>query len=79
MRTYLILKERAAAFRADPEVAEAMAAAGVPDLATPTLRPGETLDQLRAEGGFDPDAAARRGRGYERLDQLAVDHLLGAR
>jgi xylose isomerase len=79
MRTYLILKERAAAFRADPEVAEAMAAAGVPDLATPTLRPGETLDQLRAEDGFDPDAAARRGRGYERLDQLVVDHLLGAR
>jgi xylose isomerase len=79
MRTYLILRERAAAFRADPEVADAMAAAGVPDLATPTLRPGETLQELRAEHGFDPDAAARRGRGYERLDQLVVDHLLGAR
>ena len=79
MRTYLILRERAAAFRADPEVADAMAAAGVPDLATPTLRPGETLQELRAETGFDPDAAARRGRGYERLDQLVIDHLLGAR
>ena len=42
MRTYLLLKERAAAFRADPEVAEALAAAGVADLATPTLKPGET-------------------------------------
>jgi xylose isomerase len=79
MRSYLILRERAAAFRADPEVAEAMAAAGVPDLATPTLRPGETLQELRAETGFDPDAAGRRGRGYERLDQLVIDHLLGAR
>ena len=79
MRTYLILKERAAAFRADPVVVEAVAAAGVPDLATPTLRPGETLDDLRAEEGFDPDAAARQGRGYERLDQLVVDHLLGVR
>jgi xylose isomerase len=79
MRTYLILKERAAAFRADPEVAEAMAAAGVPDLATPTLRPGETLQELRAETGFDPEEAARHGRGYERLDQLVIDHLLGAR
>ena len=79
MRTYLILRERAAAFRADPEVAEAMAAAGVPDLATPTLRPGETLDDLRADQSFDPDAAAARGRGYERLDQLVIDHLLGAR
>jgi xylose isomerase len=79
MRTYLILKERAAAFRADPEVAEAMAAAGVPDLATPTLRPGETLQELRDERSFDPEEAARRGRGYERLDQLVIDHLLGAR
>jgi xylose isomerase len=79
MRTYLILRERAAAFRADPEVAEAIAAAGIPDLATPTLRPGETLDDLRADQSFDPDAAAARGRGYERLDQLVIDHLLGAR
>jgi xylose isomerase len=79
MRTYLILKERAAAFRADPEVAEAMAAAGVPDLATATLRPGETLADLRADRSFDLDAAARHGHGYERLDQLVIDHLLGAR
>jgi xylose isomerase len=79
MRTYLILRERAAAFRADSEVAEAMAAAGVPDLSTPTLRPGETLDDLRADQSFDPDAAASKGRGYERLDQLVIDHLLGAR
>jgi xylose isomerase len=79
MRTYLILRERAAAFRADPEVAEAIVAAGIPDLATPTLRTGETLDDLRADQSFDPDAAAARGRGYERLDQLVIDHLLGAR
>jgi xylose isomerase len=79
MRTYLILRERAAAFRADPEVAEAIAAAGIPDLATPTLRPGETLDDLRTDQSFDPDAAAATGRGYERLDQLVIDHLLGAR
>jgi xylose isomerase len=79
MRTYLILKDRAAAFRADPEVAAAMAAAGVPDLAIPSLGPGETLSELLADDSFDPDAAARQGRGYERLDQLAVEHLLGAR
>jgi xylose isomerase len=79
MRTYLILERRAAAFRADPEVTEAMAAAGVPDLATPTLRPGETIDELRADNAFDPEASARRGRGYERLDQLVIDYLLGVR
>jgi xylose isomerase len=78
MRTYLILKERAAAFRADPEVAEALAASGVPDLATPTLRPGETLDELRGES-FDPAARARSGLRYERLDQLVVDYVLGVR
>ena len=43
MRTYLLLKERAAAFRADPEVQEALAAARVAELATPTLADGETL------------------------------------
>jgi xylose isomerase len=79
MRTYLILRERAAAFRSDPEVAEAMEAAGVPHLATPTLSPGETAAGLRAEPPFDPESSAARGRGYERLDQLVVDHLLGAR
>ena len=78
MRTYLILKERAAAFRADPAVVEAMAAAGVPELSRPTLAPGESLDELRAES-FDPVAAGERALGFERLDQLAIDHLLGVR
>ena len=78
MRTYLILKERAAAFRADPEVVEAMVAAGVPELATPTLGPGEPVTAVRGDA-FDPDARARLGAGFERLDQLLVEHLLGAR
>jgi len=46
MRTYLILQAKARAWRADPEVAEAMAAAGVPELSRPTLAPGETLADL---------------------------------
>ncbi|HVQ95750.1 MAG TPA: xylose isomerase [Mycobacteriales bacterium] len=80
MRTYLILKERAAAYRADPEVAQALAAARVPELAQPTLAPGETVADLQADiAGFDPEAAAARGMHYEHLDQLAMDHLLGAR
>ncbi len=78
MRTYLLLKERGAAFRADPEVAEARAAAGLDGLHTPTLADGETLDDLAGDT-FDPDAAAVRGVGVERLDQLALEHLLGAR
>nr|WP_200827332.1 xylose isomerase [Thermomonospora echinospora] len=78
MRTYLILKERAAAFRADPEVAEALAASRVDQLAVPTLAPGETYEDL-AKDDFDPEEAGRRGYHYARLDQLAVEHLLGAR
>ena len=77
MRTYLLLKERAAAFRADPRVAEALAASRVPELAVPTLAPGESLDDLRNEA-FDVEAAAARGYHFERLDQLAMEHLLGA-
>jgi xylose isomerase len=83
MRTYLLLKERAAAFRADPEVIEALAAARVGELATPTLDGGETYEDLLADRSafedFDAEATAARGLGAVRLTQLAVEHLLGAR
>jgi xylose isomerase len=83
MRTYLLLKERAAAFRADPEVQEALAAARVPELARPTLADGETYEDLLADRAafeeFDAEAAGARPGGQVRLSQLAVEHLLGAR
>jgi xylose isomerase len=83
MRTYLLLKERAAAFRADPEVQEALATAGVADLREPTLAEGETvqgfLGDRSAFEDFDVDAAGGRGYGFVRLHQLAIEHLLGAR
>ncbi|MBT8224305.1 MAG: xylose isomerase [Dactylosporangium sp.] len=78
MRNYLILRERAAAFRADPEVAQAMTDARAPELAQPTLAPGESVADLRA-AEFDVPALASRGMAFERLDQLAMEHLLGAR
>jgi xylose isomerase len=76
MRTYLILRERTAAFRADPLVAQALARSGAPDLAIPTRRPGESIADLRAET-FDAAARAGIGSAYEVLDQLVMDHLLG--
>jgi xylose isomerase len=83
MRTYLLLKERAAAFRADPEVAEALAVTGVAELVTPTLRSGETVRDLLADRAtfedFDADKAGERGYGVVRLAQLALEHVLGAR
>jgi xylose isomerase len=83
MRMYLLLKERAATFRADPEVIEAQAACRVAELATPTLGPGETCAELLADRSafedFDADAAGAPGYGFVRLNQLAVEHLLRAR
>jgi len=78
MRNYLILRAKATAYRADPDVQAALAAAGVPELSQPTLAPGETLSDLAGDE-FDVQAAAERGAGVERLDQLALEHLFGIR
>jgi xylose isomerase len=83
MSSYLILRERALAFRADPEVRAACEAAGVFDLALPTIAAGETLADLLADTSafedLDVDAVAERGFGFVRLNQLALEHALGAR
>ncbi|MBD0708234.1 xylose isomerase [Streptomyces sp. CBMA291] len=81
MRTYLILRERAAAFRADPEVRRALAGSRLPELAVPTAADGLAglLADPSAYEDFDPDAAAERSMAFERLDQLALEHLLGVR
>ena len=81
---YLMLKERAAAFRADPDVKEALAASRVPELSTPTLAKGETYDDLLADRtsfeDFDPEPYFNgKGFGFVRLQQLATEHLLGFR
>ncbi|MCG6499730.1 xylose isomerase [Kitasatospora sp. A2-31] len=81
MRNYLLLAERSRAFRADPEVQAALAASRLPELALPTA--GDGLAGLLADRTafeeFDVEAAARRGMAFEQLDQLALEHLLGAR
>ena len=82
MRNYLILREKVQAFRADPDVAEALAAAGVPELEQPTLGEGEDLADLRAAydgGSYDLAALRTRSTAMETLDQLAMEHLLGVR
>ncbi|MBW8486739.1 xylose isomerase [Actinomadura parmotrematis] len=78
MATYLLLAEKARAFRADPRVREALEYAGVTELATPTLGAGETVhDLLAGDDGFDAGRAAERDLGFVRLQQLAVEHLIG--
>ncbi|MCU1424943.1 MAG: xylose isomerase [Microbacteriaceae bacterium] len=84
MRMYLLLKERAAAFRADPEVQAALVASKVEEINTPTLGDGESYDDLIADTsafeGFDAGAYYNgKGFGFVRLQQLAAEHLIGAR
>lgn len=84
MRMYLLLRRRAAAFRADPAVQEAMAAAKVAELRTPTLNDGESYADLIADRtayeDFDTGAYfGGKGCGFVTLNQLAIEHLLGAR
>lgn len=83
MATYILLKERAQAFRADPEVQEALEASGVFELAEPTLAEGETIQDLlndpTAYEELDVDTVAERGFHFVRLNQLALEHALGAR
>jgi xylose isomerase len=78
MRNYLILREKVQAFRADPEVAAALEAAGVAELEQPTVAPGESLDDVR-KASYDLDALRWRSVAMEALDQLAMEHLLGVR
>ncbi|MCD4524623.1 xylose isomerase [Nocardioides sp. cx-173] len=79
MTNYLILREKARAFRADPEVQEALAAAALPELAQPTMGEGESWQQLQEWELPDVEALAARDAGFERLDQLALEHLYGVR
>jgi xylose isomerase len=81
MRTYLILKEKAAQFNADPDVQAILAEIHAEDSAmTPFFGKytAEKAAALKAQP-FDRPAIARRGLKYERLDQLTVDILTGTR
>jgi xylose isomerase len=78
MRTYLALAERARHFDGLPEVREALAAASTPDLAQASATGAGEADALKAESE-NLEALAERGYYNERLDQLVVDVLLGAR
>ncbi|HYE66256.1 MAG TPA: TIM barrel protein, partial [Pyrinomonadaceae bacterium] len=80
MRTYLILKDKAARWNADPEIKALLAEiieskSNAPPVGTYQR---ETAATLLAHD-FDRIALAARGLQYERLDQLTMDLLLGVR
>lgn len=81
MRTYLILRDKAARFNADPDIQALLAEIHTDDgTMTPFQGPYTTAKAaaLRAHP-FDRVALGRRGQPYERLDQLVVELLLGVR
>ncbi len=81
MRTYLMLKEKAAQFNADPEIQAILAEINTEDPALAALfgkYSPENADAIKALP-FDRKAIAGRGLKYERLDQLTIDLLLGMR
>jgi xylose isomerase len=81
MRTYLILKEKAARFNADSEIQALLAEINATDGEMASFF-GEYTPQKAAAlkaHSFDRQAIADRGLKYERLDQLTVDLLLGVR
>jgi xylose isomerase len=81
MRTYLILKDKAAQFTADAEIQALQAEIHADDGAMHPffgVYSPEKATALKAQV-FDRTALGRRGLKYERLDQLTVDLLLGVR
>jgi xylose isomerase len=81
MRTYLILKEKAARFAEDDQIQDALREARFGALADPTSPDGMGHDALEAikASTHDEEALAAIGYGHERLDQLVTELLLGAR
>jgi xylose isomerase len=81
MRTYLIFKEKAEQFRQDAEIQGLLAQIKADD---GSMNPyfgsysREKANALKAQT-FDRDGIAAKGQPYERLDQLVIDLLLGAR
>lgn len=81
MRTYLILKEKAAQFNADKKIQALMAEINADDPAMTPLLGKYTAQKaatLKAHT-FDREAIAKRGLKYERLDQLVFELLMGVR
>ena len=76
MRTFIILQERARAFRADSRTKAALEKSGVNELLQPTAASGESWKEIANES-FDVEAAGKRGYHYEELDQLALEYLIG--
>ena len=79
MRTYLILKEKARQFNEHRAIQELLAQIQPRDAELESLMSHYSPQNAQAlrQKQFDIDALARKGLGYEKLDQLVIDLLLG--
>jgi xylose isomerase len=78
MRTYNILKDKARRFAADKEIQALLQEVGARNGDGLGAYSRDKATRLKADT-IEVDALARKGLQYERLDQLVVDLLLGAR
>ena len=81
MRTYNILKEKVRCFQKDPEIQGILAeiVGQNPEfekhLGKYSRKKAQALKRIR----FDIDGMAKKGLGFERLDQLLTELMLGVR
>ena len=80
MRTYLILKEKAARWNADAEIQAILKDVHAPSQRTPDAAPFSAAGARTLLGHeFNRATLAEKKLPYERLDQLTIEVLLGAR
>ncbi len=81
MRTYLILKDKAAQFKADADIQAALAEIKADDGSLNQFFGKYTADKAQSlkAHSFDRTVLGQRGQPYEKLDQLTIDLLLGVR
>jgi xylose isomerase len=81
MRTYNMFRDKARRFNADPEIQALLNDINGGDQTYGGLLSGysaETVKKLK-ETSFDIDTLAQRGYAYEKLDQLAIEIIMGVR
>ncbi len=81
MRTYLILQEKAEQWNADPDIQALLTEINADDGSTDAFKGAYSAEKATAlkAASFDRAILGARGMGYERLDQLTVELLLGVR
>lgn len=83
MRMYSLLAERAAKYESDPEVRHLRKRSKQDQLALATFNPGEGPEELKSSTEFQDFKTESyfdgNGFGHVQLNQIAIEHLIGAR